>query len=356
MAIGGTIAYFSDTEVSEGNTISAGVIDLTVTGADSLVLPFELEDMKPGYEKVVTKKIIVTSNPSNVWMKIGDFTTNTGTQTDAECKAEKGDWHPNRGSVGECSNMEKEQNDLHNQIYYDLSVCIDSNDNGICDNNVDTVIYSFGEKDLETLASLNNKWIPLKMDLAPDTFLLVMQSFHFDEEAGNVYQGDTLTFNEEFVAYQKEATSPTGNVLYMENKNPDTWKAIYGDTMKGELTYNSKGETFDYTFKGEGLVDAKKYCLIYYTDEWPGNVPGALIGSGTAVSDGSLTFSGNPNLGIDLPNSGDGNYPAGAKIWLVPCVDYNSDGMETGPMTAWNPEQYLFENNPTLIHYEDTNK
>ncbi|GAI64523.1 unnamed protein product, partial [marine sediment metagenome] len=70
-------------------------------------------------------------NPSNVWMKIGSFVTSTGTQTDAECKAEDGTWNPSWDH--KCTGMNNELNDLDNQIYYDLSVCIDADKSGICD-------------------------------------------------------------------------------------------------------------------------------------------------------------------------------------------------------------------------------
>ena len=53
---------------------------------------------------------------------------------------------------------------------------------------------------------------------------------------------------------------------------------------------------------------------------------------------------------MDLPDSDDANYPDGAKIWLVLSDDY--DGTNT-KMTAWNPTEYLFENNliTFLAHY-----
>jgi len=54
-----------------------------------------------------------------------------------------------------------------------------------------------------------------------------------------------------------------------------------------------------------------------------------------------------------LPDPADANSPTGAKIWLVKSADYNSGTAATGPMTAWNPSQYLFEYN--LIKYNDTN-
>jgi len=350
IVIGGTVAYFSDTETSTGNKIIAGTIDLTITGKTQ-TLPFELNDMKPGYNEIVIKKIKVTSNPSNVWMRIGNFSTGTGAENGSECKAEGGT------DADPCDNN-TEQNDLHNQIYYDLSVCVDDDKNGDC-NGSEEVIYSFDEKDLETLSSLKNKWIPLKMSLSPGIPLLVMQSFHFNEQAGNKYQGDWLTFDEEFVAYQEEATSPTGNILYMENKNPDTWKAI-ADEMKGELLYNSAGENFEYTFEATGLTNSGNYSLIYYADcdvdGWPGNCPGALIATFTADSSGTIIPTlGSIDLSIDLPCSTDYNYPAGAKIWLVPSSDYDQSTVgSSGGMSAWNPTQYLFENNPTLIQYDDT--
>ena len=50
LAIGwGTYAYFSDTETSEGNTFTAGTLDLKVDGKDDpLPVYFELSDVKPG--------------------------------------------------------------------------------------------------------------------------------------------------------------------------------------------------------------------------------------------------------------------------------------------------------------------
>lgn len=47
--IGGTVAYFSDTETSTGNTFSAGTLDLKVDGKDDPeVVHVTLSDMKPG--------------------------------------------------------------------------------------------------------------------------------------------------------------------------------------------------------------------------------------------------------------------------------------------------------------------
>jgi len=361
IAIGGgmTGAFFSDTETSTGNFVRAGMIDLTVNGKnplDSQVVT--IHDMKPGYNIIITKNLTVTDNPSNVWMQITDVVGSQGNDSEPECKEENGVWDEVND---DCSNEQNPVDNLETQIYYDLTVCVDDG-NGVYDNGTDncTVIYSFAEKDKETLASLEGKWIQLAKNLSPDTMVWIFQSFHFNEEAGNEYQGDMVTFTENFAAYQLEAPGPTGTgtntgILKMENKNPDTWEPYYNDSMNGTLEYNFAGPTFDYTFNGQGLQPNTEYCLIYYADcsadGWPGNCPGALIGNASTGSGTTLSFSDNKELNMDLPDPADYNYPAGAKIWLVPCADYDKTEHK---MTAWNPTTYLFENDPVLINYDDT--
>jgi hypothetical protein len=181
--------------------------------------------------------------------------------------------------------------------------------------------------------------------------------------------------------------------LLLENKDPDTWQVIVEDEsedeIKGTLTYNLSGETFDFVFVGEGLEDTN-YSLIYYADyyesdeqdrytTWGGNYPGALIASGNAV-DGTLELSGSLNLrpdltpgededGIDLPWPPDGNiedyhydgppdyydHANGAKIWLVPseCYEAGTPGEPVCQVTKWEPDRFLFETD--LITFDDTN-
>jgi len=353
VAIGGAMtgAFFSDTETSTGNFVRAGMIDLTVNGGNPLTSEVvEIGDMKPGYNIIITKNLTVTDNPSNVWMQITDVVGSQGDDSEPECKEEDGTWDEVND---DCSNEQNPVDNLETQIYYDLMVCVD-NGNRVYDDGTDncTVIYSFAEKDKETLASLDGKWIQLAQNLQPNTMVWIFQSFHFNEEAGNEYQGDNVTFTENFAAYQLEAPTPTGNILYLENKNPNTWEPLYGDGMNGTLEYNSAGPTFDYTFNGHGLQGNTQYCLIYYADGWPGNNPGALIATMTTLNNGTVTKTDSVDLGMDLPDSADANYPAGAKIWLVLCDDYNSS---TKSMKwPWHPTEYLFENNPVLINYEDT--
>jgi len=49
IAVGGTVAYFSDVEVSKGNTFSAGTLDLTVNDENPWTSTvFSISDVKPG--------------------------------------------------------------------------------------------------------------------------------------------------------------------------------------------------------------------------------------------------------------------------------------------------------------------
>jgi hypothetical protein len=158
-------------------------------------------------------------------------------------------------------------------------------------------------------------------------------------------------------------------VLYLYEKDPDgvddipdngdDW-SIVNDGASGKLKYNLSGETFDFDFIGKGLEANTSFTLIYYADPWPGDNPGAWIASGNSNDNGIIKLNGPVDLNTDLPNPDDDNYvspvngqdPPGAKIWLVLSADYNNNLAETGPMTGWNPTEYLFEGN--TITYDDT--
>jgi len=53
IAIGGTVAYFSDTETSTGNTFTAGTLNLTVNDKDGENVSFSFSNLKPGSQPKV---------------------------------------------------------------------------------------------------------------------------------------------------------------------------------------------------------------------------------------------------------------------------------------------------------------
>lgn len=183
---------------------------------------------------------------------------------------------------------------------------------------------------------------------------------------GNITQTDSMVADIAFRVEQSRnnpnflcstATQTNPNALRLENETEvvgGPWIVHSDDEIYADLTWTGDGPTFDYTLNAQGLATSTAYSLIYYADGWPGNNPGAFIGTHTTDGTGAIVGAGgNPNLGVDLPTLPDGNFAVGAKIWLVLSSDYNSGSSSTGPMTAWNPTQYLFEGN-VYIQYNDT--
>ncbi len=81
--VGATTAYFSDTETSTGNTLTAGTLDLYVNGQNPLEGPVvTLSDLKPSIPQYVEKSFKVVDNPANVWLHITDVECDGGVLLD----------------------------------------------------------------------------------------------------------------------------------------------------------------------------------------------------------------------------------------------------------------------------------
>ena len=357
-----TQAFFSDTEKSLGNKITAGSIDISVDQNNPWSTPVTINDMKPSYVRW-TKHTVknVGTNPLKLWKHIKDVSTDNNGWSEEECSESGGTWAPpitDEGN-GTCT-TQTSTNNIDEYIEYDMyvggqvspdepvnnwlggvntggTVVIDEDD-GITVNDIESVFVFLGE--LEAGESID-----------------VWQSYHMRDDTPNWAQTDTMTFTVEFYAEQVNGNGPiSGGVgpqsLLLENKNFATdWLPITGDGVWGILKWAGNGPTFDFltTFEGHGLSPNTQYALIYAPDPWPqgllGN-PSTVLGTGTSGSTGELTITGNPNLGYDIPHPTDTN-TAGGKIWLV--LDADHDGTK---MTAWNPASYLFEY--SLITYNDT--
>jgi len=161
--------------------------------------------------------------------------------------------------------------------------------------------------------------------------------------------------------------SAAGETITLRHK--DVAWATTG-TAVGTLNYNTSGTNFVYTFSATGLgVVVTNYSLIYFADPYPGTASCRLLGVGTLSTGGTLSISGSPDLGMDLPSAPDANMiveynvppnltsakPHGAKVWLVPSSDFSTTVVgAAGTMTAWNPTEILFETD--LVLYTDTDK
>jgi hypothetical protein len=173
--------------------------------------------------------------------------------------------------------------------------------------------------------------------------------------------GDEITTT----IYQVPATT----TLVLENKDAN-WNIIT-DGIQATLTFQTVKTTFDYNFVATGLQTCTDYTLLYYADyedrmnNWGGDNPGALIATFTTDGNGNiLATSGSINLAMNLPSEPDANIAFhdysgapdnynnahGAKIWLVPSVDYDTSQLK---VKNWNPTAFLFETD--LIAYSDCN-
>jgi len=352
VVIGATTAYFSDTETSKGNTISAGTIDIAVDGQNpwSEDYSFALEDMKPSYVKysIFTVKNVAT-NPVRVWKHIKNVETSDGIMSEPECTDGGGVWDQNGGCTG--GNYIPEH-DIDKVIEYDMYIC--EGDKSICQVDGDgkptsnnwTIVID--KDDGITLRDIESHYIYLG-ELEKNEKMTVVQSYHMKSDTGNWAQGDVVTFDIELLALQLNASGPNKTTLLLENKDSN-WDRITGDGRYGILTYETENDTFDYDLSVRGLNPNTEYALVYAPDPWPQAVDSATteIATFTTDANGNKDISDSMNLGYNIPHPNEDNYPDGGKIWVVLKTDH--DGTE---MTAWNPDEYLFEYN--LVRYEDTN-
>ena len=309
----GTYAFFSDTETSTGNTMTAGTLDLKVwdgaTWVDGTGPLVTITDMKPSYDKWSQPMYLkVVDNPAKLWMRLANVNCVTNEITEPEL------------ATGDPTNWLPGVTDFQIRV-----------------NNVSGSMMKMGD--------IIGAWLPLTTTTVDGQEVKVEQYFHMVDTAGNEYQSDQCTFNVEFLAHQ---TNDLSVPLVLENKNPSDW-SIINDGRYAVLNFIPSGPKFVYDLKGYSLESSTQYSLIYYADPWEGNHPGALIGNGSSDGSGQLSLSGSIDLGMDLPNSADANHPIGAKIWLVPSSDYDTT---TKSMTLWNPADYLFETR--TIQYDDT--
>ncbi|MDD5739060.1 MAG: TasA family protein [Candidatus Pacebacteria bacterium] len=320
IAIGGTVAYFSDTETSVGNTFTAGTIDISV-GASGLV-PVELKDMKPsqvGYSNFTINN--VGTNPVNVTKEIKNVETFDNTTNQPECIDEGGNWVNDA-----CTGQWTQKKDIDTVITYDLSVKLYNQNN--------VLIWNQTLNDMDkTIAQKNGN--PSFLGMIPAGWHMdVVESYHMASSTTNWAQSDSMSFD-----ILLTGTQLTGEVALV-NKDPnrptqDGW-FVLGDKT-GTLTYGVKDDAFNYTFSGTAPVANASYVLLSVVDPWP-QTGSTVLANVTTDGSGNFSVSGSYDYEKDLVN---------AKTWLVLASDWNGTNM-----IGWHPASYLFETG--LMDYYDS--
>jgi hypothetical protein len=201
----GFSAQFSDTEKSEGNLFTAGIIDLEVDcEGDTCFAPCDdplpklffrpaADDIKPGHTGEVTISLHLkeNSNPAELWMKITNITDDPGLHSEPEDEVDP---------LPECIY------DISNHI--DITVWIDhgcipgwqgkdedpQEGNNILDSRCEKAYYEGTLRQAEDLEFCCISGVPC-------TTYYIGFAWEF-QDVGNEYQGDFCTFDVIFGADQ----------------------------------------------------------------------------------------------------------------------------------------------------------
>lgn len=286
-----TSAYFSDTEISTGNSIQAGTIDISIDGENpwSSTETFDIPFMLPGEDNSMEQQIANVGNRELVlWKKVTITGRNDGLESEPECVAEGGTW---TSSTGPCSG-ETEINDIDSFMAYGMEVDLGSG-----------YVYNIDPAWDVKMSDVDTLWVPLGR-LDPGESIMVRQTYALDEDAGNKYQGDELVFDVTYYAEQLDAPGPahtTGGVI-MDNKTTATeWAPIVGDGTFAILQWDGSGI---YHLRAWGLSAAN-----YRLRAWDAATDSDLgfFSTPQSPSAGELDFTGtNASL----------NTHVGAKLWL----------------------------------------
>ena len=208
----GTFAYYTDTEVSSGNTLTADEMGLIIldddeSWRDGVTATWTMDNMKPG-DSVLNGYVKLdladgSLNADHMEIKCDYSVTEEDSQTESDTDPNT-DEHPDLMAT----NMTITSATYDNGGVIDL---LTGDSNGFYAHNDDWVINDIDEDGIITLYDL--KYGYLDNLPAPDgdhrTFRMDVK---FNENAGNEFQGDTLDLTVIFILNQDESQSHTPEV------------------------------------------------------------------------------------------------------------------------------------------------
>ena len=200
IAIGGTIAYFSDTETSTGNTFTAGTLNLKVGDNDPTGWNFQIGDIKPGdsgFQEVILQN--TGSLDGYLHITFTNLVNDDISCTDPERDVEGGDCgvslDPGKGELAE--NL-------------DILIYLDVNADNDFDLGTDTLIYQ-GKAEGILEGDMFNYSLPVS---ASRDFRI---KWVLDNSIGNIVQTDTTGFDVIFELTQNPKTDIVGDWHFNEN-------------------------------------------------------------------------------------------------------------------------------------------
>ena len=266
IAVGGTVAYFTDTETSTGNTFTAGILDLKVDSEctyngvavsectwglkdlDGDVF-FNYNDIKPGDSGENTISLHV-QNDAYVCAEITNLVSADNSCTEPELESEPGCATSSEGELAE---------NLVFTIWMDTDC-----DNILNGNEVAIVENQPAITGLWPIADSRTAALP-----AGETSCVGV-AWSLPATVGNEAQSDSLTGDIEFTAIQARNNSnfvcgeqrPPVESLHISLENKDaSWGIISNDNTYGDIQYSNNDTTFHGTVTGTGLIPGGKYQI-----------------------------------------------------------------------------------------------
>ncbi len=176
IAVGGTVAYFSDTETSTGNTFTAGTLDLNVDNGNINVVKFTVTDANPGATGGGTWKVNnVGSIAGYLDLEAISQTNNDNDCTEPETAAPDTTCGAGEGELG--ANM-------------DVVLFVDTDNSGTL-NGAETPIYSGKLSGIAANYDLN-------LALATGGTNYITMTWSIDSGVGNIIQSDSTVMNLSF--------------------------------------------------------------------------------------------------------------------------------------------------------------
>ena len=187
MVGGGTWAYFSDTETSDGNTFTAGTLDLNLDGGNANVVKFTVSDVKPedtGFGKWQVSN--VGSIDGYLDLESISYDGAVGTTTDSELDDETG---------------ESDTPQLSN--YLMVHIFVDDNNDGTWQTGETDIVGSNATPiAISAMASSYDANVSLVATTGAETITL---AWSVPATTDNRIQGDSVTLNMTFELQQRSA-------------------------------------------------------------------------------------------------------------------------------------------------------
>ena len=183
MVIGGTFAYFSDSETSLGNTFTAGTLDLKINDGDANVVAFNVTNMRPGNQPSTSYKLDNVGS-INGYLNITAVAVTNSENGITDPEADAGDV---TASVGELGDV------VHIDLYFD-------NDSDGWWSTGDVRIYEGYVSDMPSAFIVN------KVLAAGATQRIVARLDWWQTADDNLAQGDSMTIDLTFNLSQNSLT------------------------------------------------------------------------------------------------------------------------------------------------------